>query len=418
LSGQADREDRSRRHRIFGLIVDVTDRRHLEEQLVQSQKMEAIGRLAGGIAHDFNNLLTGILGYARFAMSSLPENASARADIMEIERAGARAAALTSQLLAYARRQIIAPRVISLNDLVQGTDSMLRRLIGEDIALETRCAPDLWPSRVDPTQFEQVILNLTVNARDAMPHGGRLLIETGNRVLGGSESVLHPEVTPGSYVTMTVTDNGLGMDAATQARIFEPFFTTKEQGKGTGLGLAVAYGIIAQAGGHILVSSEVNRGTTFTVLLPRGLAELSVEEIPDVQMRAPTGDETVLVVEDEPLVRKLAVRILSTQGYAVLEASDGPAALEQAGRLGGQLDLLITDIVMPGMNGKEVAAELVRSYPDLRVIYMSGYAEHAVVQRGVIDEGIAFIPKPFDPLVLAKTVREVLDGQKIVAEPG
>jgi two-component system cell cycle sensor histidine kinase/response regulator CckA len=409
MSGHVERNQSGISSRVFGLVMDVTERRHLEEQLIQSQKMEAIGRLAGGIAHDFNNLLTGILGYARFAISSLPEGDRARADVVEIERAGTRAAALTSQLLAYARRQMIAPRVTSLNDLVQGMDSMLRRLIGEDIVLETHCASDLWAARVDPTQFEQVILNLTVNARDAMPHGGRLRIETSNRMLGGSESLVHPEVTPGSYVMLTVADTGTGMDPATQARIFEPFFTTKEQGKGTGLGLAVAYGIIAQAGGHILVSSEVDRGTTFTVLLPRAL-EVPHERQPEsVLPPAPTGDETVLVVEDEPLVRKLTVRILSTQGYQVLEASDGPGALEQARTHQGTIHLLVTDVVMPGMTGKEVAATLQAGNPALRVIYMSGYAEHAVVQKGVIEEGIAFIPKPFDPLDLARTVREVLD---------
>jgi CheY-like chemotaxis protein len=294
-------------------------------------------------------------------------------------------------------------------------DSMVRRLIGEDIMLETSCAPDLWSARVDPAQFEQVILNLTVNARDAMPGGGRLTLVTENRVLGGPESHAHPELTPGAYVVLGVTDTGTGMDAATQARIFEPFFTTKVQGKGTGLGLAVAYGIIAQAGGHILVSSEVDRGTTFTVLLPRATdvpekAEREREEIP-----APRGDETVLVVEDEPLVRKLAVRILSNLGYRVIEAADGPSALDVAGANTGTIHLLVTDVVMPGMTGKEVAARLLAIHRGMWVIYMSGYAEHLVVERGVIEEGIAFIPKPFDPLNLARTVREVLDGQGVDA---
>jgi signal transduction histidine kinase/CheY-like chemotaxis protein/HAMP domain-containing protein len=419
MSGHVEKESAHASERIFGLIVDVTERRHLEEQLVQSQKMEAIGRLAGGIAHDFNNLLTGILGYARFAISALPEGDRARADVMEIERAGTRAAALTSQLLAYARRQMIAPRVTSLNDLVRGMDSMVRRLIGEDIVLEVHCAPDLWLARVDPTQFEQVILNLTVNARDAMPHGGRLTITTGNRVLGGSESLGHPEVTPGAYVMLVVKDTGSGMDAATQARIFEPFFTTKEQGKGTGLGLAVAYGIIAQAGGHILVASEIDRGTTFTALLPRA-AEAPEEDGAGngaASGPAPGGDETILVVEDEPLVRKLAVRILGNLGYRVLEAADGPDALAQAEAHRGPIHLLLTDVVMPGMTGKEVATRLRERYRGLRVIYVSGYAEHLVVQRGVLEDGIAFIPKPFDPLILARTVREVLEAQGVSAKP-
>jgi two-component system cell cycle sensor histidine kinase/response regulator CckA len=411
MSGHGEKEESGATNRVFGLIMDVTERRHLEEQLIQSQKMEAIGRLAGGIAHDFNNLLTGILGYARFAISSLPEGHPARGDVFEIERAGTRAAALTSQLLSYARRQMIAPRVTSLNDLVRGMDSMLRRLIGEDIVLETRCAPELWAARVDPAQFEQVILNLTVNARDAMPRGGRLNVETGNRVLGGAESLGHPEVTPGSYVMLTVADTGTGMDPATQARIFEPFFTTKEQGKGTGLGLAVAYGIIAQAGGHILVSSELDRGTMFTVLLPKASEAADEPELESAVVAPPTGDETILVVEDEPLVRKLTVRILTTQGYKVLEAADGPSALELARSHDGPIHLLVTDVVMPGMTGKEVASVLQGGDPGLRVIYISGYAEHAVVQRGVLDDGIAFIAKPFDPLILARTVREVLDRQ-------
>ena len=417
MRGQADGDPVRASERIFGLIMDVTERRHLEEQLIQSQKMEAIGRLAGGIAHDFNNLLTGILGYARFAISALPEGDRARADVMEIERAGTRAAALTSQLLAYARRQMIAPRVTNLNDLVRGMDSMVRRLIGEDVVLEINCAPDLWSTRVDPTQFEQVILNFTVNARDAMPKGGRLAITTGNQVLGGAESLGHPEVTPGSYVMLTVEDTGSGMDAATQARIFEPFFTTKVQGKGTGLGLAVAYGIIAQAGGHILVASEVGRGTTFTVLLPRA-AEIAEEDeatIGPLSGPAPRGEETVLVAEDEPLVRKLAVRILTNLGYQVLEAADGPDALARAEAHPGVLHLLVTDVVMPGMTGKEVATVLRSRYRELRVIYMSGYAEHLVVQRGVLEDGIAFIAKPFDPLNFARTVREVLDARPAAA---
>jgi signal transduction histidine kinase len=409
MSGHVERE----RGRVFGLIMDVTERRHLEEQLVQSQKMEAIGRLAGGIAHDFNNLLTGILGYARFAAAALPEGDRARADVIEIERAGTRAAALTAQLLAYARRQLIAPRVTSLNNLVQGMDSMVRRLIGEDIVLDVHCADALWPARVDPAQFEQVILNLTVNARDAMPHGGRLTIATGNQVMDGASAAQHPDVEPGDYVMLRVSDTGAGMDAATQARIFEPFFTTKEQGKGTGLGLAVAYGIIAQAGGCILVSSEIDRGTTFSVLLPRADGASEEPAASDQSSPVARGSETVLVVEDETLVRKLAVRILASQGYQVMEAADGAEALAMVAGHEGPLHLLVTDVVMPGMNGKELAVQLQETYRGLRVIYMSGYAEHLVVQRGIIEEGIAFIPKPFEPMSFARTVREVLDGQPV-----
>ncbi|MEO8200217.1 MAG: ATP-binding protein [Gemmatimonadota bacterium] len=411
MTGHAVAAENGTVERVFGLVVDVTDRRHLEEQLVQSQKMEAIGRLAGGIAHDFNNLLTGILGYARFAMAGLKEGDRVRADVAEIERAGMRAASLTGQLLSYARRQMIAPKVTNLNDLVKGLQPMLQRLIGEDIVLEARSEVPLWSARVDPTQFEQVLLNLTVNARDAMRGGGQLVIETRNEVIS-AELAGHPEVTPGSYVKLTVTDNGTGMDAATQARIFEPFFTTKEQGKGTGLGLAVCYGIIAQAGGQILVSSEVNAGTRFTVLLPRASTDAPPGPAGEEQKtEAPRGTETLLVVEDEPLVRKLAVRVLAAQGYHVLEAVDGPTALDVAARHEGPIHSLVTDVVMPGMNGKELAAELGPKLPGLRVLFMSGYAEHAVVQHGVIEDGIAFLAKPFDPVMLARMVREVLDSR-------
>ncbi len=414
MSGGAAREN-GEPGRMFGLVMDITERRHLEEQLVQSQKMEAIGRLAGGVAHDFNNLLTGILGYARFAMSSLKPGDRVRDDIAEIERAGMRAAALTGQLLSYARRQMIAPKVTNLNNLVGDLQPMLRRLIGEDIELLATRDRDLWPARVDPAQFEQVILNLTVNARDAMPQGGRLLIETRNEMLSG-EALRHPDVAPGSYVVMTVSDNGTGMDAATQARIFEPFFTTKEQGKGTGLGLSVCYGIIAQAGGHIVVSSEIDVGTIFTVLLPRAIIENddgnTVSSEPE---QASRGDETILVVEDEPLVRKLAVRILAARGYRMLEAQDGPAALSVAEAHVGPIHILVTDVVMPGMNGKELALLLRNRYESLRVLYMSGYAEHAVVQRGVLEDGIAFLAKPFDPALLSRMVREVLDSGRTAA---
>jgi nitrogen-specific signal transduction histidine kinase/ActR/RegA family two-component response regulator len=399
--------------------MDVTDRRQLEEQLLQSQKLEAIGRLAGGVAHDFNNLLTGILGYADFALKSIEEEHPARKDIVEIERAGVRAASLTGQLLSYARRQMIAPKLVSVNDLVVNLEHMLQRLLGEDIVLETRCAGDLWPARIDPGQFEQVIINLAVNGRDAMPNGGRLTIETQNCTLDDSYTRQHPELAPGSYVMFAMADTGHGMNQATQARIFEPFFTTKEQGKGTGLGLSVCYGIVKQAGGHLWVYSELGRGTTFKVFLPRSTSdqERSEErEYPEEPSSA--GSETVLVVEDEPLVRNLAVRALTDQGYRVLSAADATDALATSLAFDGPLHLLVTDVVMPGMNGRELADRLAQDRAGLRVLYISGYADHAVVRHGVLEEGIAFLSKPFDLKELTRTVREVLDAGRMARPLG
>ena len=410
MRGQRAHEDGKAGLRLVGLVMDMTERRRLEEQLLQSQKLEAIGRLAGGVAHDFNNLLTGILGYANFALKSLPENHTSRTDILEIERAGTRAAALTGQLLAYARRQMIAPKIVSLNELVTNMENLLRRLIGEDVDLETRCAPGLWAAQIDPGQFEQVIINLAVNARDAMPSGGRLTIETSNCTLDDTYVSQHPEVVPGEYVMLAVADTGIGMDSATKVRIFEPFFTTKEQGKGTGLGLAVCYGIVRQANGHLWVYSEHGRGTTFKVLLPRALEEGELAATPTpLEQVSSQGSETILVVEDEPVVRRLTVRALTERGYRVLEAEDGESALVVAREHQGDIQLLVTDVVMPGMNGKELADRLAADRPDLRVLYISGYAEHAVVRQGVLVEGIAFLSKPFDLSELARTVRDVLD---------
>ena len=411
LRGEYERVREENEPQVFGLALDITERRRLEEQLLQSQKLEAIGRLAGGVAHDFNNLLTAILGYARFALGALPADSPVREDVHQIERAGDRAAALTGQLLAYARRQMVTPRVVSLNDLVDSTGGMLQRIIGEDIRLVTRCAPDLIPARIDPAQFEQVLLNLAVNARDAMPEGGQLTLETSNLVVDSAMAAAHQDVLPGRYVMLAVSDTGSGMDRPTLERIFEPFFTTKEQGKGTGLGLAVCYGIVRQAGGHIWVYSEPGRGATFKVLLPQA-EDGSVAESTTGGEAEPVrgGAETVLVVEDEPWVRELTTRVLTERGYHVLTAANGADALELAGQNGTRLDALVTDVVMPGMNGTEVAARLRRLRPELRVVYMSGYAEHAVVQQGVLEDGIAFVSKPFAPDQLARTLRAVLDA--------
>jgi signal transduction histidine kinase len=399
------------------------------EQLVQSQKMEAIGRLAGGIAHDFNNLLTAILGYARFARAALPKDSSARGDIEQIEEAGIRAASLTAQLLAYARRQMIAPKTTDLNGIVAGMEDLLRRLLGEDVVLKTHSEPELWRVRVDPGQLEQVILNLAVNARDAMPGGGTLTIETCNVTVDpvpgetasdslgcdGAGATAGPAadagLTAGEYVALLVRDTGVGMDEATSAQVFEPFFTTKEQGKGTGLGLAVCYGIVKQAEGHIVVDTAPGAGATFTVYLPRE-TEHAVEPLtgPEPPLPEPTGDETILVVEDDAAVRSLAVRTLRELGYTVLEAGDGAAAERVAAGYGGTIHLLLVDVVMPGIDGNEVANRLVAARPQLHVLYMSGYTDHPAIRRGVAEHEESLINKPFAPAQLARAIRSALDG--------
>ncbi|MGE5927268.1 MAG: ATP-binding protein [Gemmatimonadota bacterium] len=413
LRGRAGRRPESGGLEVFGLATDVTERRSLEQQLLQSQKMEAIGRLAGGIAHDFNNLLTAILGYARFAKAGLPEGSQVRDDVHQIELAGDRAAALTGQLLAYARRQIVAPRTADLNELVGRMQRMLRRLIGEDVTLDLACAANLWPTRIDAAQFEQVLLNLVVNARDAMPDGGRIVIGTRNEHFDAATVRNRPEMIPGDYVVLTVGDSGVGIDPATLGRIFEPFFTTKEQGKGTGLGLAVCYGIVRQAGGHIWAASEPGRGSTFTVLLPRSEAEAEAPAGPPEASPA-RGQETVLVVEDEPAVRSLAARTLASLGYHVLEAATGGEALGVARRYEGAIDVLVSDVVMPEMSGPAVAEAVVAVRPGVRVVFMSGYTEAAMETGNLGIPGAVLLPKPFDPDVLGRAVRAVLDASPAV----
>ena len=409
LRGRAERRPESGGLELYGLATDVTERRSLEQQLVQSQKMEAIGRLAGGIAHDFNNLLTAILGYARFAKAGLPEGSQVQEDVHQIELAGDRAAALTGQLLAYARRQIVAPRIADVNELVGRMQRMLRRLIGEDVALDLACAPGLWPTRIDAGQFEQVLLNLVVNARDAMPAGGRILIGTRNEHFDAASVRNRPEMLPGDYVVLSVTDSGVGMDAGTLARIFEPFFTTKEQGKGTGLGLAVCYGIVRQAGGHIWAASEPGKGSTFTVLLPRSEFEAEVGESGPEETPA-GGRETILVVEDEPAVRSLVSRTLASLGYNVLEAATGGEALGIAQRHTGAIDVLVSDVVMPEMNGPAVAQAVTAARPGVRVLFMSGYTEAAIQAENLGTPGAVLLTKPFDPDVLGRAVRSALDA--------
>jgi signal transduction histidine kinase len=389
---------------------DVTRERLLEEQVRQSQKIEAVGRLAGGVAHDFNNLLTIITGYSQLALERLKPEDPVAAHIGEVKKAADRAASLTRQLLAFSRRQVLAPQILDLNTVVANMDKMLRRLIGEDIELETRLAPDLDRVKADPGQIEQVILNLAVNARDAMPRGGRLTIETTNFVLNENYAQAHFPIRPGNYVMLAVTDTGTGMSPETLEHIFEPFFTTKEQGKGTGLGLAMVYGIVKQSGGYIYVYSELEHGTSFKIYLPKAEVKGEAQEAGPAEGHAARGVETILVVEDEASVRDLVKGVLERQGYSVLEARDGLEALEVCERHSGPIDLTLTDVVMPQMSGKELAARLKEKYPEMKVIFMSGYTEDSAIRSRILEKSAAFVQKPFGPEALARRVREVLDG--------
>ncbi|MEO2091664.1 MAG: PAS domain S-box protein, partial [Gemmataceae bacterium] len=389
------------------LARDVSDRKRLEEQFRQSQKMEAVGRLAGGVAHDFNNLLTVINGYSGLVLAGLPADDPSREPVAEIQRAGVRAGKLTRQLLAFSRSQLLQPDVVSLNALLGELHTLLRRLIGADVELTLGLDPAAGCARVDPGQFEQAVVNLAVNARDAMPDGGRLTVETHGVELTAPS---HPEVRPGRYVLVTVSDTGHGMDAATMARIFEPFFTTKERGKGTGLGLAMVYGFVKQSGGHVEVDSEVGRGTTFRVYLPHTEAAGGTAESPARPVPASGGTETVLLVEDEESVRDLVRIILRSNGYTVLEARDGQDGLDVARRLAGRIDLLVTDLVMPRLSGRRLAEQLTTARPGLRVLFLSGYAEDEAGPPIARGPDVAFLQKPFTPASLARKVREVLDA--------
>ena len=404
------RDSAGRPVEVFGSWVDITERKALEMQLLQAQKMEAVGQLAGGVAHDFNNVLTAIAGYAELLREDLPSEDARRGDAEEIIRATERAAALTRQLLAFSRRQVLAPRVLDLNTVVASVDNMLRRLIAADVELRTALAPELGAVRADPGQLEQVIMNLVVNARDAMPRGGKLTIETANAELDESYALEHPAVVAGPFVMLAVSDSGVGMDAATQARIFEPFFTTKEKGKGTGLGLATVYGIVKQSGGNIWLYSEPGRGTTFKIYLPRVDQPLELPAPTPASRETPRGTETVLLVEDDEAVRTLARKMLASHGYTVLAAPSGADALELAASHAGPIHLLVTDVVLPGMSGRELATRFQSVRPGLKVLYTSGYTDDAVVHHGVLDPGIAFLQKPFTSGTLARKVRETLDS--------
>jgi two-component system cell cycle sensor histidine kinase/response regulator CckA len=392
------------------MSLDITDRKQLEEQLRQAQKMEAVGRLAGGIAHDFNNLLMVIQGYSDLLVERLPDGDPLRRNAEQIQMASQRASSLTRQLLAFSRKQMLAPKILNVQSVVAEMEKILRRLIGEDVQLETSSAPDLGLIKADRSQIEQVILNLAVNARDAMPQGGRLTIETANVELDASYSHPPAVLSPGRYVMLAVTDNGCGMDAETQAHVFEPFFTTKEKGKGTGLGLATVYGVVKQSGGYVWVYSEPGRGTSFKIYLPRieetavpaGRDGKSETQIPE------RGSETILLVEDEKGVRELAREYLASSGYTVIEAEDGHTALELAAMHVGPIHLLLTDVVMPGISGRELAERVSQIRPGIKIIYMSGYTDQAVVHHGILRNDAVLLQKPFTLMTLAGKLREVL----------
>jgi signal transduction histidine kinase len=389
----------------------IVERERLEEQLRQSQKMEAVGRLAGGIAHDFNNLLTAIIGYTDLLISRFAAGDPIRADLEEVGKAAGRAAALTRQLLAFSRRQTLQPRVLNLNSVIAGMERMLRRLVGDEIDLLIELDPDVGNVRADPVQIERVIMNLVVNASDAMPGGGKLTIETANVELGRAYLRHQVDLQPGLYVMLAVRDTGIGMDEETLSHLFEPFFTTKGIGKGTGLGLATAYGIVRQSGGNIRAASELGRGSSFRVYLPRIMETAELQRPGLSPTRLPQGSETVLLVEDEDMVRELARRVLLRCGYTVLEANRPSDAVRICERQGAAIDLLITDVAMPGtMSGHDLARYLVTLHSEMRVLYISGYTDDAISHQGVLNPGVAFLQKPFTPLALARKVRQVLDA--------
>jgi two-component system, cell cycle sensor histidine kinase and response regulator CckA len=399
------------RKALLSINRDITERKLLEEQFRQSQKMEAVGRLAGGIAHDFNNLLTAIIGYSQLALRSIDRENPLRNHFEEIEKAGKRATTLTNKLLAFSRKQVIQPRVMNLNHAISDIEKMLARLIGENIEISLFLHDTLWPVKADLGQVEQILVNLAVNARDAMPQGGKLVIETLNVTLDETYARQHLGVDSGDYTMLAVSDTGIGMDANTLSHIFEPFFTTKESGKGTGLGLSTVYGIVKQNLGHIWVYSEPGHGTTFKVYYPRvsgGVEAVEQAEPLDVIK----GKETILIVEDEDAVRNLVCQILTSKGYKVLEASNGVDALLLLEQHSQPIHLIITDVIMPFMSGKEFADKAVYKYKDMKVLFMSGYTDEDILPHGVLDPGVAFIQKPFTTVSLAIKVRDLLDSRK------
>jgi PAS domain S-box-containing protein len=407
--GNAERSASGAVTGLRGAFQDIDDRRKLEDQFRQAQKMEAVGRLAAGVAHDFNNLLSVVLGFSELAIDALKPGDPLRRDIEEIRKAGNRATALTRQLLAFSRQQVLAPRVVDLNEIVLAMKPMLSRLLGEDIDLTVLSRGPSGRVLVDPSQVEQVVMNFAVNARDAMPDGGMLAIETSNVTVDEAFVGRPAEVPPGRFVMLAVTDSGVGMTEATRARLFEPFFTTKEKGKGTGLGLATVFGIVQQSGGYVSVYSELSHGTTFKVYLPRTdrVAEASCSNAPATTLK---GSETILLVEDEEQVRSVACAVLRRHGYNVLETSNGGEAYLVSNDFAATIDLLLTDVVMPRMSGRRLAEHLAALRPKMRVLFASGYTDDAIIHHGVLNAGVAFLQKPFTPQALLRKVRDVLDA--------
>jgi PAS domain S-box-containing protein len=390
---------------------DVTEQKSLESQLLQSQKMDAIGKLAGGVAHDFNNVLTAIIGYSDFLHMHMGKDDPLQQEIEEIRKAGQRAASLTHQLLAFSRRQIFQVKVLDLNTIVVGMEKMLRRLINESVSIDFFLDPALGLIRADAGQMEQALLNLVINASDAMPQGGKVTIETANAVLDESYARMHISVKPGPHVRLVVSDTGTGMDKETREHLFEPFFTTKKEGKGTGLGLSMVYGIVKQSGGNIWVYSEPGKGTAFKIYLPQVFEP--AQEVPEKRLDEwpPGGTETILVVEDDEMIGRIISAALVESGYSVLLAKDGEEAWETSAGSPEPIHLLLSDVVLPGMSGRESAKRLVTKRPEMRVLYMSGYTANAIVHHGVLEPGLAFLQKPFAPAVLLRKVREILDSE-------
>jgi signal transduction histidine kinase/CheY-like chemotaxis protein len=393
-----------------GILQDITERKRLEDQLRQSQRLEAVGKLAGGVAHDFNNVLSVITGYSEMLLQEAGQGERLRSRIQEVLKAAERAARLTRQLLAFSRKQVLQPQVLDLNAVVADMDKMLRRIIGEDVDLVTRLAPALSAVRADQGQVEQVLLNLAVNARDAMPQGGKLTIETADVELDEAYARQHVPTRPGRYVMLAVSDTGSGMDQEILSHIFEPFFTTKEPGKGTGMGLATVYGIVKQSGGYIWAYSEPDNGASFKIYLPLVDDPVDRARAPAPAQPSRAASETILLVEDEEMVRNMLRASLEAEGYRILEAPGPAEALRLSADHGGPIHLLVTDVVMPGMSGREVAGRLAASRPEMRVLYISGYTDEAIVRHGLLERGVEFLQKPFSPSALRRKVREMFEA--------